>query len=154
MLATLRHPRVVQCIGATDNAATPWLVLEYLERTLYEAVADATESAIVSMLCDVLSACAYLHSRPCPIARQPASPRVAPGPQRRQHPVGPAQFLWRRFGAWSLEASTPRSAARPGPGAPCAWGSWTPPPSFGTQPASRRSPADDPPLRPHRCIVT
>ena len=99
MLATLRHPCVVQCIGATDNATTPWLVLEYLERTLYEAVADATESAMVSMLCDVLSACAYLHSRPCPIARQPASRRVAPGPERRQHHVGPAQSLWRRLGA-------------------------------------------------------
>ena len=70
MLATLRHPCVVQCIGATDAAATPWLVLEYLERTLYEAVADAAEPDIVRMLCDVLSACAYIHSRPRPIAPQ------------------------------------------------------------------------------------
>ena len=97
MLATLRHPCVVQCIGATDNAATPWLVLEYLERTLYEAVADATEAGIVSMLCDVLSACAYIHSRPRPIARQHAHARlkVAPEPQWRQHFISPAQFPWR-----------------------------------------------------------
>ena len=95
MLATLRHPCVVQCIGATDDAATPWLVLEYLERTLYEAVADATEAGIVSMLCDVLSACAYIHSRPRPIARQHALLKVAPEPQWRQHFISPAQFLWR-----------------------------------------------------------
>ena len=95
MLATLRHPCVVQCIGATDDAATPWLVLEYLERTLYEAVADATEAGIVSMLCDVLSACAYIHSRPRPIARQHALLKVAPELQWRQRRVSPAQFLWR-----------------------------------------------------------
>jgi len=74
MLATLRHPCVVQCIGATDDAATPWLVLEYLERTLYEAVVDAAEVDIVRMLADVLSACAYIHSRPRPIVHRDLKP--------------------------------------------------------------------------------
>lgn len=75
MLASLRHPCVVQCIGATAAATTPWIVMEFLERTLYEAVRDAkAEPDVVRMLADVLSACAYLHSRARPIVHRDLKP--------------------------------------------------------------------------------
>jgi hypothetical protein len=122
MLATLRHPCVVQCIGATDNAAAPWLVLEYLERTLYEAVTDATEADIVTMLCDVLSACAYIHSRPRPIACQHALLKVAREPSMAAAPRQPRPVSLQAWGGLYDQESNPSR-----PGAPRARGRHTAP---------------------------
>ena len=36
IMTSLHHPRIVTCIGATDDPTVPWLVLEFLEHTLYE----------------------------------------------------------------------------------------------------------------------
>ena len=75
ILSQLRHPSIVQCIGATDDLDAPWIVMEFLDATLYEAAKSAADAAAVArLLAQVAAACAYLHSRPRPIVHRDLKP--------------------------------------------------------------------------------
>ena len=75
ILSQLRHPSIVQCIGATDDLDAPWIVMEFLDATLYEAAKAAADAAAVArLLAQVAAACAYLHSRPRPIVHRDLKP--------------------------------------------------------------------------------
>eukprot|EP00117_Sycon_ciliatum_P030497 scpid90596/ scgid5174/ Serine/threonine-protein kinase CTR1 len=111
LLSTLRHPNVCQLLGVgTVDGGLPAMVVELLERTLYECsvgdgrLADAT---LTLYLVDVLAGVRYLHSRDPPVIHRDLTLQnvVIKGKVAKLCDLGSARKLQTDLIGWSADVS-------------------------------------------------